>query len=71
MRCSRHDKEEAKGKLFKEKETFGARSKAPPEPSPEKIFTAGNVRLLKQDNETKKEFNGAHYIYQKASRMED
>lgn len=71
MRCSHENKDEAKEKLFQLKEIFGAKPKAPPQPSPEKIFTATNVRLLKQDKETKKEFNGAHYIYQKATRMED
>lgn len=71
MRCSLQGKDEYKEKNFKEKESFGARQKILPEPSPDKIFTAGNVRLLKQDKETRKEFNGAHYIYQKASRVED
>jgi hypothetical protein len=71
MKCSHQDKDEAKEKLFQPKETFGAKPKAPPQPSPEKIFTATNVRLLKQDKETRKEFNAAHYVYQKASRMQD
>ena len=69
MKVSHHDKDETKKKLFREKETFI--KKVAPEPEPEKIFTANNVLLLKQDKETKKEFNSAHYIYQKSAKMED